>query len=98
MKPITYQEAFRVLHPAGFAEKEIDRLYRLRRTYQKSELDQAPLDLHHLRFIQWLIETGRLTDQLPEVKNASPDTPLHQKSQPVFALARFVPPLFRRKE
>ena len=68
MKQITYQEAFQTLRRAGFVGAEIDRLYQLRRTYQTSELDQSPLDLCQLQFIRWLVATGRLTDQLPEVE------------------------------
>lgn len=64
MNPITYQEAFQILRQAGFVGPVIDRLYRLRRNYRMSELDQAPLDLCRLQFVRWLVATGRLSDQL----------------------------------
>ncbi len=72
MNPITYQEAFQVLHKAGFVETEIDRLYRLRRDYQKSELDQPSLDTNRLLFARWLVTTGRLTEQLSEETQPAP--------------------------
>lgn len=66
MNQMTYQEAVQVLRQVGYNLAEIDRLYRFRQTYQKSELDQPALDLNRLRFVQWLVTTGRLTDLLPE--------------------------------
>ncbi|MBE3558142.1 MAG: hypothetical protein IMW89_02830 [Ktedonobacteraceae bacterium] len=59
-----YKEQFEFLHQAGFTLLEIRRLTRLRQTYQPDEQDQAPADLARLRFVRWLVETGRLTDQL----------------------------------
>lgn len=66
MNPISYQEAFQILRKAGFGEAAIDRLYRLRRAYLTSELDQPPLDHGRLEFVRWLVTTGRLTDFFPE--------------------------------
>lgn len=64
MNQINDQEAFDMLHKAGFTELEIKRLTRLRRGYKITELDQAPLDYARLRFVRWLVTTGRLTDQI----------------------------------
>jgi hypothetical protein len=47
-----------------FVGPEIDRLWRLRRAYTETEMDQAPVALHRLEFVRWLVTTGRLTDQL----------------------------------
>jgi hypothetical protein len=71
MDLMTYQEALQVLRRAGFRRKEIDQLYRLRQHYAANEQDQLPLDPRRLQFARWLITTGRLTDQLPEVETAS---------------------------
>lgn len=99
MNPITYQEAFQMLRRAGFAGAEIDRLYRLRRAYGKSELDQPPLDLSHLQFVRWLVATGRLTDQLAERREqCAPrlDEEAGHLREP--SPTRFAFPLFRRKK
>jgi hypothetical protein len=59
------EEAFAMLRRLGFSFQEIDRLSRLQRVYaNKTEMDQADLDLRRLRFVRWLVETGKLTDQL----------------------------------
>jgi hypothetical protein len=71
MNLMTYQEAFQVLHRAGFGGLEIDRFYQLRQDYATEEQDQPPLDPKRLQFTRWLITTGRLTDQIPEVETAS---------------------------
>ena len=58
-------EAFAMLRRLGFSFQEIDRLSRLQRVYaNKTEMDLADLDLRRLRFVRWLVETGKLTDQL----------------------------------
>lgn len=98
MKQMTYQEAFETLRKAGFAGPAIDRLYRLCQTYGTSELDQAPLDTHRLKFIRWLVATGRLTDQLSETQKPAA-RPAQDPSIPRAAShARGPFPLFKRKE
>ena len=72
MNPMTYLEAVQVLRQAGCTGIEIDRLYRLRQTFQTSELDQSSLDLNRLQFVHWLVITGRLTDHLPEQPKVTP--------------------------
>ena len=98
MKLLTYRDAARVLHRAGFVEKEIDRLYHLRQTYRRSELDQPPLDLYRLRFARWLVATGRLTEQLPERRKTPREPPPQQPPRPGPRRSRFAFSLFRRKE
>lgn len=62
---MNHEEGVVMLHRSGFSAQEIDRLCRLRRVYaDKSEMDQAALDLRRLQFARWLVETGKLTDQL----------------------------------
>jgi hypothetical protein len=62
---MNHEEAVVMLHKSGFSTQEIDRLCRLRRAYaDKGEMDQAALDLRCLQFVRWLVETGKLTDQL----------------------------------
>lgn len=75
MNLMTYQEAFQLLHRAGFREKEIDRLYRLRQHYATHEQDQPPLDPRRLQFARWLVTTGRLTDRISE-EGTSAEVPL----------------------
>ena len=65
MNQMNHEEAVAMLYRSGFSAQEIDRLSRLRRVYaEKSEMDQASLDLRHLEFVRWLVKTGKLTDQL----------------------------------
>lgn len=65
MNQINHEEELVLLLRLGFSVQEISRLRRLRKAYaRKSELDQATLDLRHLEFVRWLVETGKLTDQL----------------------------------
>jgi hypothetical protein len=50
----------------GFTERTIARLYRMRQTYGQDKMDQIALDQRHLEFARWLVQTGRLSDQLSE--------------------------------
>lgn len=59
MRPMTCYETFETLRQAGFTKSAIDQLYRLRRSYRTSELDQASLDRRRLGFIHWLVTTGQ---------------------------------------
>lgn len=52
------------LRNAGFTNQEINRLCQLRRTYQMSALDQPELPEKHLMFIRWLVEHGKIRDDL----------------------------------
>jgi len=58
------KEELNLLRRKGFTEREITRLYQLRRTYAQDEMDQAALDTRHLEFVRWLVTTGRLSDQI----------------------------------
>jgi hypothetical protein len=71
MKQMNDEEGYDLLCNAGFTALEIHRLSQLRRGYGASEQDQAPLDYARLRFIQWLVRTGRLTDQIAEAHASS---------------------------
>jgi hypothetical protein len=59
-----YKQELESLRSAGFSTRDITRLYQLRRSYVTNEWDRAPADQSRLRFVRWLVETGRLTDQL----------------------------------
>ena len=98
MNVMTSQQAFQVLRRAGCVKAEIDRLYQLRRDYQTNELDQPPLDLCRLQFIRWLVATGRLTDQLPEMSKVSSGAPPQHGGRLWTILARFPFSSLRRKE
>jgi hypothetical protein len=64
MNQMSYKDAFEMLRRAGFTTQEIDRLYRLRRDYTVSQMDQAPANHRRLEFVRWLVTTGRLSDQI----------------------------------
>lgn len=66
MEQLNSKEELDLLHRAGFTFSEITRLYQLRRTYVQHELDWAPADLARLRFVRWLVENGKLTDDLAQ--------------------------------
>lgn len=64
MTRMNYKQAFEILCRAGFSAPEIYRLWRLRRDFAESEMDQALPDSRRLEFVRWLVATGRLTDQI----------------------------------
>jgi hypothetical protein len=84
MKQMNDKEGYNLLCAAGFTTLEIHRLSQLRQGYRASEQDQAPLDYAHLRFIQWLVRTGRLTDQIVEThaSNEQHQEPVDNPFQP----------------
>jgi hypothetical protein len=61
-----YQKQLTILYQAGFTQRQIERLARFRDQYLKygQDRDRAVPDLAHLRFIRWLVEHGKLTEQL----------------------------------
>ena len=66
MEQLNYKEELDLLHEAGFTFTEISRLYQLRRAYVQHERDWTPAELARLRFVRWLVETGRLTENLAQ--------------------------------
>jgi hypothetical protein len=52
------------LRMIGFTERTIARLYRMRQTYGQDKMDQVALDQRHLEFARWLVQTGKLSDQI----------------------------------
>ncbi len=66
MEQLNYQDDLDLLRRAGFTFQEVTRLYQLRRAYLQHELDWAPADLARLRFVRWLVQTGKLTDGLAQ--------------------------------
>ena len=64
MEQTNYKEELDFLRGAGFTFTEITHLYQLRRIYVKGELDQAPADLARLRFARWLVQNGKLKDDI----------------------------------
>jgi hypothetical protein len=75
MQPMNTPQALSQLRQAGWQEIAIKRLTRFRRAYTQTELDQAQLDPKRLAFVRWLVTTGRLTEQLPTVSQASDAPP-----------------------
>lgn len=72
MEQLNYQEDLDLLRGAGFTFQEITRLYQLRHAYLQHELGWAPADLACLRFARWLVQNGRLSDDLAQ---SSPPQP-----------------------
>jgi hypothetical protein len=70
MKQTNEEKAVDVLRRAGFTVTQIDRLSQLRRSYATSESNLTSLDYARLRFVRWLVTTGRLTNQIAQ-QNAS---------------------------
>lgn len=53
-----------ILRKGGFAENEVSRLTRLRKVYHEREMHRALVANRRLEFIRWLVNTGKLTDQI----------------------------------
>ena len=53
-----------VLRHAGFTSSESERLYLLRKHYTKQGDEQACEDLSRLKFVRWLVATGKLREDL----------------------------------
>lgn len=64
MRTLDYQQAYNLLHKAGYTFSEIARFICLRQTYQPTEMDEAPLDYHCLEFARWLVLHGKLSESL----------------------------------
>jgi hypothetical protein len=62
--PSDERKAMEKLRIIGFTERTIARLNSMRQTYGQDKMDQIALDQHHLEFARWLIQTGRLSDQI----------------------------------
>jgi hypothetical protein len=73
MNQMNNEEALAMLREAGCTVLEIERLTQLRRNYRVGELDQAHPNQARLEFARWLVQTGRLTDQI--VEEDAPDAP-----------------------
>jgi hypothetical protein len=59
-----YKEDREILRKAGFTEAEMNRLSKLRRNLAESGRNQELIDYRRLQFIRWLVNTGKLTEQL----------------------------------
>lgn len=66
MNRMNFKEELAILCKVGFSRREIERLSHLRKTYRmKTQVeDQPQMDLSHLQFIRWLVEHGKLSEQL----------------------------------
>jgi hypothetical protein len=53
-----------ILRKSGFAEGEMNRLSQLRREHHERERLLALAAHRRLEFIRWLVNTGKLTDQI----------------------------------
>jgi hypothetical protein len=59
-----YKEDREILLKAGFTEAEMNRLSKLRRNLAEDGKYQDLVDYRRLQFVRWLVNTGKLTDQL----------------------------------
>ena len=69
MSPMNLSQMYRAvtrLLDAGLTIPEIERLSQFRKNFQQTSEDLPDttlhLDLHHLEFIRWLVQTGRISD------------------------------------
>ncbi len=53
-----------ILRKGGFAEGEVKQLSRLRREHTERERLNTAIERRRLEFIRWLVNTGKLTDQI----------------------------------
>ena len=53
-----------ILRKGGFAENEVNQLHKLRTDYTEKERRRAAADHRRLEFIRWMVNTGKLTDQI----------------------------------
>lgn len=63
MDQLNYKEKLEALRRNGFTDLEIGRLSHFRQRYNVNQLDRSPAELAHLKFVRWLVERGRLTEQ-----------------------------------
>ena len=61
-EPIEWKEACETLRRYGFTRYEINRLVKLRRAL--AIRDQKVREDRRLQFVHWLVQNGRLTDQI----------------------------------
>jgi hypothetical protein len=59
-----YKEDREILRKAGFSEAEMNRLSTLRRNLAEEARYQELIDYRRLQFIRWLVNTGKLTEQV----------------------------------
>lgn len=53
-----------ILRKGGFVDGEVQRLNQLRQDYAEREQLAKAADLRRLEFIRWLVNNGRLSDQI----------------------------------
>lgn len=53
-----------ILRKGGFAENEVLHLTRLRADHTEQEKRRAQADHRRLEFIRWLVDTGKLSEQI----------------------------------
>ena len=53
-----------MLRKSGFAESEVNRLSKLRHDHHERERLRILAENRRLRFVRWLVFTGKLTDQI----------------------------------
>jgi uncharacterized protein YnzC (UPF0291/DUF896 family) len=53
-----------MLRKIGFADAEVKELSRLRRDYYEKLRQQAAMELRRFEFVRWLVDTGKITDQI----------------------------------
>ncbi len=53
-----------ILRKGGFVDGEVQRLNKLRQDYTEREKLQELADLRRMEFIRWLVNNGRISDQI----------------------------------
>ena len=64
MNPTEFYQACDRLIASGWTMREIERLNHFRFRYEQTSMDlpDLTLDIRHLEFIRWLVQTGKLMD------------------------------------
>lgn len=58
------KDDYEMLRKIGFAEAEVKELSRLRRDYYEQLRLQAAVEIRRFEFVRWLVDTGKITDQI----------------------------------
>ena len=56
------------LRTQGFTPQEATRLVELRRRYERGEFREIPIEQKRREFVRWLVEHGRLSEEMETVE------------------------------
>ncbi|HXZ05789.1 MAG TPA: hypothetical protein VEH81_13225 [Ktedonobacteraceae bacterium] len=59
-----HQETSDTFYQVEFTASEIERLEKLKQAYAENKQDHMFENYRHLEFVRWLVQNGKLTEQL----------------------------------